>query len=85
MADDHVAKRTDRGLAVQEPVLASWAATLRSVNGSRLVLKDRTLIDSSQQAGILTASALLEVIDMATECHIFTAHHKINNLDRSKQ
>ena len=54
MADDHVAKRTDRGLAVQEPVLASWAATLRSVNGSRLVLKDRTLIDSSQQARILT-------------------------------
>ena len=60
MADDHVAKRTDRGLGVQEPVLASWAAILRSVNGSRLVLKDRTLIDSSQQAGILTASALLD-------------------------
>jgi len=57
MADDHVAKRTDRGLAVQEPVLASWAAILRSVNGSRLVLKDRTLIDCSQQARILTAFA----------------------------
>jgi predicted O-linked N-acetylglucosamine transferase (SPINDLY family) len=42
---------------VQEPVLASWAAILRTVAGSRLVLKDRTLIDSTQQARILTAFA----------------------------
>jgi protein O-GlcNAc transferase len=42
---------------VQEPVLASWAEILRTVAGSRLVLKDRTLIDSGQRARILTVFA----------------------------
>jgi predicted O-linked N-acetylglucosamine transferase (SPINDLY family) len=38
---------------VQEPVLARWAAILRGVAGSRLVLKERTLKDSTQRTRIL--------------------------------
>jgi protein O-GlcNAc transferase len=40
---------------VHEPVLAGWAAILRGVARSRLVLKDRTLTESDQRARILTA------------------------------
>jgi predicted O-linked N-acetylglucosamine transferase (SPINDLY family) len=38
---------------VQEPVLARWAAIMRAVAGSRLLLKERTLIDAGQRARIL--------------------------------
>jgi predicted O-linked N-acetylglucosamine transferase (SPINDLY family) len=38
---------------VQEPVLARWAAILRSVAGSRLILKERTLSDSTQRGRIV--------------------------------
>jgi predicted O-linked N-acetylglucosamine transferase (SPINDLY family) len=38
---------------VQKPVLARWAAIMRAVAGSRLVLKERTLIDAGQRARIL--------------------------------
>jgi predicted O-linked N-acetylglucosamine transferase (SPINDLY family) len=38
---------------VQEPVLARWAAIMGAVAGSRLVLKERTLIDAGQRARIL--------------------------------
>jgi predicted O-linked N-acetylglucosamine transferase (SPINDLY family) len=42
---------------VQEPVLARWAAILRGVPRSRLVLKERTLTDAGQKKRILTALA----------------------------
>jgi predicted O-linked N-acetylglucosamine transferase (SPINDLY family) len=38
---------------VQEPVLTRWAAILRRVVGSRLVLKERTLRDAAQRSRIL--------------------------------
>ena len=47
-------KRLDK---VQEPVLARWAAILRGVPRSRLVLKEHTLIDAGQKDRILTALA----------------------------
>jgi protein O-GlcNAc transferase len=42
---------------VQEPVLARWAAILRGVPRSRLVLKERTLADPGQKERILAALA----------------------------
>jgi predicted O-linked N-acetylglucosamine transferase (SPINDLY family) len=40
---------------VQEPVLARWAAIMRAVVGSRLVLKERTFVDAAQRTRILGA------------------------------
>jgi protein O-GlcNAc transferase len=42
---------------VQEPVLARWAAILRGVPRSRLVLKERTLTDAGQKERIVSALA----------------------------
>jgi predicted O-linked N-acetylglucosamine transferase (SPINDLY family) len=70
---------------VQEQVLASWAAILRSVAGSRLVLKDRTLIDSSQQQRILTSFAAhgvetgrITLLDLPDATEPYEAYHDID-------
>src|SRR5258705_203536 len=51
------ARRSDPARSYRHSGRPGWTHVLRTVAGSRLVLKDRTLIDSGQRARILTVLA----------------------------